>query len=147
MTAWLVHWRLALRIARRDALRARGRSALVLLMVGLPVLAIVGGDTLYRTAETSAVEQLPTTLGAADARIEGVARSQLWAVLRRRPRGASAPTEHERPRAGEGESGESVVARTRGGGHASMVELMTIIVKRRRRPASPRPGAGPGGRS
>ncbi|MGY2080240.1 hypothetical protein [Modestobacter sp. SYSU DS0657] len=79
MTAWLVRWRLALRIARRDALRARGRSVLVLLMVGLPVLAIVAGDTLYRTAEVSAVEQLPTTLGAADARIEGVSRERLWA--------------------------------------------------------------------
>ena len=33
-------WRPALRIARRDATRARGRSALVLVMIGLPVLAI-----------------------------------------------------------------------------------------------------------
>ncbi|WP_299951590.1 FtsX-like permease family protein [uncultured Modestobacter sp.] len=79
MSGWLVRWRLALRIARRDALRARGRSVLVLLMVGLPVLAIVGADTLYRTAEVSAVEQLPTTLGAADARIEGASRQQVWA--------------------------------------------------------------------
>ncbi|MGY1843609.1 FtsX-like permease family protein [Modestobacter sp. SYSU DS0875] len=79
MSAWLVRWRLALRIARRDALRARGRSALVLLMVGLPVLAIVAGDTLYRSSQVSAAEQLPATLGAADARIEGVTRDQVWA--------------------------------------------------------------------
>jgi len=42
-------WRPALRIARRDATRARGRSALVLVMIGLPVLAIVCLDTLTRT--------------------------------------------------------------------------------------------------
>ena len=31
-------WRVALRVARRDALRSRGRSALVIVMIGLPVL-------------------------------------------------------------------------------------------------------------
>ena len=39
-------WRPALRIARREALRARGRSVLVLVMIGLPVLGIVALDTL-----------------------------------------------------------------------------------------------------
>ncbi|WP_324274968.1 hypothetical protein [Blastococcus brunescens] len=77
MSTWLVRWRLALRIARRDALRSRGRTVLVLLMVGLPVLTVVTADTLFRTGEVSAVEALPTTLGAADARIEGVARSPI----------------------------------------------------------------------
>jgi len=46
-------WRPALRIARRDATRARGRSALVLVMIGLPVLAIVCLDTLTRTTDVS----------------------------------------------------------------------------------------------
>jgi putative ABC transport system permease protein len=77
-SAWLVRWRLALRVARRDARRAKGRTVLVLLMVGLPVMAIVGGDTLYRTNEVSAVDRL-TQLGAADAKVLGVARGQLWA--------------------------------------------------------------------
>ena len=33
-------WRAALRIARREARRARGRTALVLAMIALPVLAL-----------------------------------------------------------------------------------------------------------
>src|SRR3954447_11951547 len=78
-TAWIVRWRLALRLARRDARRAKGRTVLVMLMVGLPVLAIVAGDVLYRTTEVSAVEALPSRLGAADARIEGLTRSHVYA--------------------------------------------------------------------
>jgi putative ABC transport system permease protein len=60
-------WRPALRIARREALRARGRSILVLVMIGLPVLAIVALDTLVRTASVSTVEGLDRQLGASDA--------------------------------------------------------------------------------
>ena len=79
MTAWLVRWRLALRIARRDARRHRGRTLLVVAMVGLPVLAIVGADTLYRSNDVTPVEALPTTLGAADAQLVGASRDQVWA--------------------------------------------------------------------
>ena len=60
-------WRPALRIARREALRARGRSVLVLVMIGLPVLAIVALDTLVRTASVSTVEGLDRQLGRSDA--------------------------------------------------------------------------------
>jgi putative ABC transport system permease protein len=74
-----VRWRLALRLAHRDARRAKGRTVLVALMVGLPVAAIVGGDTLYRTNEVDVVEALPSRLGSADARIDGVARGRIWA--------------------------------------------------------------------
>ena len=38
MSALLV----ALRISRRDAWRAKGRSALIIVMIGLPVLVITG---------------------------------------------------------------------------------------------------------
>ena len=79
MTRWWNRWRLALRVARRDALRARGRTLLVLAMVGLPVLAVVAADALYRTHDVSAAEGLSQRLGAADARIEGELRSQVWA--------------------------------------------------------------------
>jgi putative ABC transport system permease protein len=79
VTALLVRWRLALRLARRDALRHRGRSLLVLAMVGLPILAVVGADTLYRTKDITPVEALPTTLGAADAVLHGEARGRVWA--------------------------------------------------------------------
>jgi putative ABC transport system permease protein len=60
-------WRPALRIARREALRARGRSSLVLVMVGLPVLAIVALDTLGRTSDVSVREGISRQIGAADA--------------------------------------------------------------------------------
>ena len=60
-------WRPALRMARREALRARGRSILVLVMIGLPVLAIVALDTLARTSDVSTVEGLSRRLGSADA--------------------------------------------------------------------------------
>ncbi|WNV75523.1 FtsX-like permease family protein [Geodermatophilus sp. DSM 44513] len=76
---WSVRWRLALRMARREARRARGRTALVLLMVGLPVAAVTAGDTLYRTWDVSAAEALPSQLGAADARIEGRFRGPVYA--------------------------------------------------------------------
>ena len=79
MTRWLVRWRLALRIARRDALRHRARTVLVLAMVGLPVLAVVGVDTIYQTNDVTPVEALPATLGASDARIIPAARERVYA--------------------------------------------------------------------
>ena len=94
MTGWVARWRLALRIARRDALRHRGRTLLVLAMVGLPVLAVVGADTVARTADISPVEALPGQLGAADARLTGVAREQVWAdPLTGDPYGGGAPAD------------------------------------------------------
>jgi putative ABC transport system permease protein len=79
MTAWLVRWRLALRIARRDARRHRGRTALVVLMVGLPVLAITAGDTLFRSEDVDAAEELPGRLGGADVVVSGESRQEIWA--------------------------------------------------------------------
>jgi putative ABC transport system permease protein len=60
---------MALRIARREVGRARGRSALVLALVMLPVLVVTVASTLLRTAEVSRVEALPRELGAAAASI------------------------------------------------------------------------------
>ncbi len=79
VSGWLVRWRLALRLARRDARRAPGRTALVLLMVGLPVLVVVAAATLVRTADVDAEEALPGRLGAADALVEGVTRGPVEA--------------------------------------------------------------------
>ncbi|MER5645702.1 FtsX-like permease family protein [Streptosporangium sp. NPDC002524] len=59
----------ALRISRRDARRARGRTALIMLMIGLPVLVITGFLTLYETADINPREGLTADIGAADARI------------------------------------------------------------------------------
>ena len=64
-------WRPALRIARREAVRARWRSLLVVGMIALPVAAVVAVDTAARTLDVDAVEALPRTLGAADASVSG----------------------------------------------------------------------------
>lgn len=60
-------WRAALRIARRDALRAKGRSALVVAMIALPVLGVTAADITYRSAELTPAEQLTAQIGSADA--------------------------------------------------------------------------------
>lgn len=60
-------WRAALRIARRDALRAKGRSALVVAMIALPVLGVTAADITYRSAEPTKAEQLTAAMGTADA--------------------------------------------------------------------------------
>jgi putative ABC transport system permease protein len=60
-------WRPALRIARREAVRAKGRSVLVLVMIVIPVLAVVGADVLGRTADVTTVEGLDRQLGSSDA--------------------------------------------------------------------------------
>ena len=63
-------WSVALRIARRESWRAKGRSALVLLLIMLPVLVVAVASTLLRTALVSTVESLPRELGAADVSIQ-----------------------------------------------------------------------------
>jgi putative ABC transport system permease protein len=56
-------WRLALRIARREALRAKARSLLALVMITLPVLGVVAADVLYRTQDVNTAEGLNRSLG------------------------------------------------------------------------------------
>ncbi len=62
-------WKPALRLARRDALRHRGRSILVLVMIALPVLAVTAADVVYQTSDVAGAESLDRRLGTADARI------------------------------------------------------------------------------
>ncbi len=63
-------WRPLLRLAWRDAARNKARSALVLFLIALPVLAVTAADVLYQTSTISGSEALDRRLGAADARIE-----------------------------------------------------------------------------
>ncbi|MEU7281866.1 FtsX-like permease family protein [Streptomyces sp. NPDC045431] len=69
MNNWFHSWRAAVRIARRDAWRFKGRSFLVLAMIALPILGVSAADLTLRSAELSAEEKVTRTLGAADARI------------------------------------------------------------------------------
>lgn len=56
-------WWLPLRIARRDAQRARGRSVLMLVMIALPVLGVTAADVLIQTQDVSSSESLDRRLG------------------------------------------------------------------------------------
>ncbi|MEV7671136.1 FtsX-like permease family protein [Streptomyces sp. NPDC088752] len=68
MKTWFHSWRAAIRIARRDAWRAKGRSALVLAMIALPILGVSAFDLTFRSSELSPAEKVDRTIGAADAR-------------------------------------------------------------------------------
>ncbi|GAB3981928.1 FtsX-like permease family protein [Plantactinospora veratri] len=65
-------WLTALRIARREARRARGRSVLVIAMLALPVLALSAAAASYDMFRLTPEEEATRLLGAADARIEWV---------------------------------------------------------------------------
>ncbi|AUG79570.1 Putative membrane protein [Kitasatospora sp. MMS16-BH015] len=73
----LSSWRLALRIARRDALRAKGRSALVLAMIALPVLGVTGADIVYRSGQLDPGERVARVMGGADALVSVYQRGDL----------------------------------------------------------------------
>ncbi|WP_439675853.1 FtsX-like permease family protein [Embleya sp. MST-111070] len=62
-------WRACLRIARRDALRAKGRSALIVAMIAIPVLGMSAADVTWRSAQLDTDEVISRTLGQADARV------------------------------------------------------------------------------
>ncbi|GAA3564709.1 hypothetical protein GCM10022419_051720 [Nonomuraea rosea] len=62
-------FRAALRLSRRDAWRAKGRSALVMVLIGLPVLAITALLTGSAITDLTPQERLPSLLGSADARL------------------------------------------------------------------------------
>ena len=66
-------WKVAVRIARREALRHKGRSALVAAMLALPVAGASAADTLYHTTKLTTVEQVRRDIGHADALVSFVA--------------------------------------------------------------------------
>ncbi|WP_374456884.1 FtsX-like permease family protein [Nocardioides sp.] len=70
-------WRPALLIAWRDALRHKGRSILVLVMISLPVLAVSAAAVIIKTSEVSGIEGADRTLGAADARVRTEGRGRV----------------------------------------------------------------------
>jgi putative ABC transport system permease protein len=66
VTGWLT----ALRIARRDARRARGRTALVIALIGLPVLGLAFVAVSIDTFRLSPAERADRELGTGDAVLE-----------------------------------------------------------------------------
>ncbi|WP_020142158.1 ABC transporter permease [Terracoccus sp. 273MFTsu3.1] len=63
LAQWRAGWRVSLRMARRDVRRHRGRSLLIVIMVGLPVLLLTAGSTLWFSEDVDAAERLPFQLG------------------------------------------------------------------------------------
>ncbi|SCG47952.1 putative ABC transport system permease protein [Micromonospora siamensis] len=82
LAAWFGSWRAALRIARREAHRARGRTALVLAMIALPVLALTFVAVSYDMARLTRDEELDRRLGVADVELRPIAdraiRQDAW---------------------------------------------------------------------
>jgi putative ABC transport system permease protein len=72
-------WRPALRLAWRDAWKAKGRSILVLVLITLPVLAITAAAVVQATADVDGVDGIPRTMGAAEARIRPLGGTVLQA--------------------------------------------------------------------
>jgi putative ABC transport system permease protein len=70
-------WRTAARVARREARRARGRTALVLAMIAVPVLFLSFAAVSYDMFRLSTGEQLDRDLGTADAAISWQARGPI----------------------------------------------------------------------
>ncbi|MEV0446516.1 ABC transporter permease [Streptomyces sp. NPDC050600] len=70
MNTWLHSWRAAIRIARRDAWRSKGRSFLVLAMIALPILGVSAFDVTLRSSELTAEQRTERVIGAADARFK-----------------------------------------------------------------------------
>lgn len=67
MSRTLATWRLAVRVGRRDVLRSKGRSALIMTMVGTPVLLTVMLTTLVASNELSPKERIADDMGSAAA--------------------------------------------------------------------------------
>ncbi|MFJ9692010.1 FtsX-like permease family protein [Kitasatospora sp. NPDC101183] len=65
-------WRVALRLARRDALRAKGRSALIVAMIALPVLGVTGADVVHRSGQLTPGERVQRVVGGADAYVSAL---------------------------------------------------------------------------
>ncbi|MDF2048644.1 hypothetical protein [Arthrobacter sp. Cr_A7] len=66
-------FRVALRMARRDIRRHRGRSFLIVLLIMLPVAGMTGAATLYQSSQRTPEEIVRYELGNAQARFSALA--------------------------------------------------------------------------
>jgi putative ABC transport system permease protein len=74
---WRGSWAVALRMARREVRRHRGRSLISLLMVGVPTALLAFALTIYPTAEVTGAERIPYELGNAAASFSYPAESRV----------------------------------------------------------------------
>ncbi len=69
--AWRASWAVALRMARRDVRRHKGRSALVVVMVAVPTLLLSVLVTIAATSDVSGAERIGPVMGNGQALLEG----------------------------------------------------------------------------
>ncbi|WGY02254.1 ABC transporter permease [Nocardioides sp. QY071] len=70
-------WRVALRLARREAWRRKAQTALMLVLVCLPVLAVAAAAVVWRTASVSGAEGVDRRLGTSAALVSGSGTSEV----------------------------------------------------------------------
>lgn len=73
--------RVLARLARRDIVRHRVRSSLVVALVLLPVAAMVAGIALYRTTQTTHEREVISQMGQADLMAMNTTRAELQPLL------------------------------------------------------------------
>ena len=73
-------WWLALRVARREAVRNRGRTVLIVAMIALPVVGVGAADIMIRTAQLDNAEIARRSLGAADLSVQRIVDGPLQQV-------------------------------------------------------------------
>ncbi len=66
---WLGSWRFAFRLGRREVRRHRGRSALIMALVGAPVLLVTAFLTFFSSQDISPSEGIDRQLGASVAAV------------------------------------------------------------------------------
>ena len=71
LSRWHASWRVALRMARRDLRRHKGRAVLVFLMVAIPVGLLAGAATLGATEQTDASDLATARMGSGQALVQG----------------------------------------------------------------------------
>lgn len=70
-------WRVAIRLARREAWRRKGQTALMLVLICLPVVAVTAAAIVWRTQDVSSVEGVDRRMGSAAALVEATTSSRI----------------------------------------------------------------------
>ena len=86
---WRSSWAVALRMARRDVRRHKGRSALIVVMVTVPTLLLSALVTIAATSDVSGPSCVGPTMGTGQALLGGPRRRALRRARRRTTRRAS----------------------------------------------------------
>ncbi len=76
--AWRASWAIALRMARRDVRRHKGRSALVVVMVAVPTLLLSVLVTIAATSDVSGAEVIEPTMGSGQALIDAPKPNRIY---------------------------------------------------------------------